>query len=396
MRETERQINIYKEKLPRMKERVGAALVMLLLAVVMTVSSSMAWLVLSSDPEVKGMNTTITANGNLEIALASGTTITPPSETAIGDGSLPLVERNITWGNLVNLGDPAYGLENIVLRPATLNRNALKESPLYAAGYGSDGRVDGLESDFAYVSYDSKSQEFMPNAVAYGVRAIASVTYGTTGAQETALSRLIDTADEKVRDTKLHLQMITDSPKIQKLLDIAAKYVEAQVEEKLGGSEPAVFISVDELEAISYLMDELITNAEKSADALAAIFNVQMFRKSGLSEEYLLENKFTGEYLLTAAWSDITAKLNLKNSASEYYVSPVKLSALQTLRNDYNTLKVDYVVVNDWAVNKRNDIIYQTVPGNESNPTISGYLTKIVDVGSVTVNGTAIATAKAQ
>lgn len=390
MRETERQINIYKEKLPRMKERVGAALVMLLLAVVMTVSSSMAWLVLSSDPEVKGMNTTITANGNLEIALASGTTITPPKDTAIGDGSLPLVERNITWGNLVNLGDSAYGLENIVLRPATLNRSSLKESPLDAAGYGSDGRVDVLENAFAYVSYDSESQEFMPNAVAYGVRAIASVTYGTTGAQETALSRLIDTADEKVRDAKLHLQTITDSPKIQKLLDIAAKYVEAQVEEKLGSSEPAVFISVDELEAISYLMDELITNAEKSADALAAIFNVQMFRKSGLSEEYLLENKFTGEYLLTAAWSDITAKLNLKNSASEYYVSPVKLSELQTLRNDYNTLKVDYVVVNDWAVNKRNDIIYQTVPGNESNPTISGYLTKIVDVGSVTVNGTAI------
>ena len=131
-----------------MRERVFAALSILIVALIMSVSATFAWFVLSENPEVKGMNTTIAANGNLEIALANGTAITEPADSEVGDSGKDLVVKNTTWGNLINLGDEAYGLEHIVLRPASLNQNSLLEQPLYGAGYGNDGRVETLVNNF--------------------------------------------------------------------------------------------------------------------------------------------------------------------------------------------------------------------------------------------------------
>lgn len=389
MRETERQINIYKEKLPRMKERVGAALVMLLLAVVMTVSSSMAWLVLSSDPEVKGMNTTITANGNLEIALASGKVIdgiTHPEETTIGDSALPLIERNITWGNLVNLGDPAYGLENIVLRPAALNKNKLIESPLYAAGYGSDGRVDGLESDFAYAYWNQDIFSADKNEVKYGVRAISSVTYGQAPGQNLALADAVKKAEESINKVQENYQNLATNDALQDLVGLMAAYVQAQIDEKLGsGGEPFVNISPEQIESIYYLMGELKNIIESSADALADIYNLEMLRRT--DAPYVAGNKFTGEYLLTAAQEEIQNKLSEKNAANETVVQPSMLEELWQLKTDYTTLIDDLAVIVTYR--GRDDVKYRNLNGS-TYPTIETYVNHIADVATCTINGTAI------
>ncbi len=383
MRETQRQIEKYKAQLPHMRERVVASLLLLVVAAVTMVSASFAWIVLSSNPEVKGMNTTITSNGNLEIALANGTTITQPADSEVGDGGKDLALKNITWGNLINLGDPIYGLENLVLRPATLNTNSLLEKPLYAAGYGTDGRVDTLESDFAYAYWNQ--DQFSADQVKYGVRAIASVEYGPAPGQNVALADAVKTAETAVNTASSGMQKLAKDAGLQDLVSLMGSYIQAQITEKLQGKEPIVNISVSQVDSIYLLMDKLQKNMEESADALAAIYNMEMLRRTEPS--YLATNKFTGEYLLTASQSEIQDKLKAKNGANEIIVQPSMLSYLWTLRADYNTLKSDLAVIATYV--GRDDVVYRNLDGS-TYPAIETYVNHIVDVGTCTINGTAI------
>ena len=111
MNETQRRIKAYKEALPGLRERVVAVALLLVMSAAMMTSASFAWLTISRRPEVTGVNTTVAANGNLEIALATGDGRTAPGESQVGDSSATegqsVVSANITWGNLVNLSDPS-------------------------------------------------------------------------------------------------------------------------------------------------------------------------------------------------------------------------------------------------------------------------------------------------
>ena len=149
-KETTARIEEYQSRLPRLKERVVATVSLLLVSVIMLTTASFAWITMSVNPEVADISTSIAANGNLEIALASGTlsSLTAPGSTQIGDANLPIVSGNLTWGNLVNLSDPAYGLSNIVLRPAGLNKDGLLGSPLYGAAYDESGKHNSYINSF--------------------------------------------------------------------------------------------------------------------------------------------------------------------------------------------------------------------------------------------------------
>ena len=386
MRETERRIQAYRAMLPRMRERVIAAISLLAVALTTMASATYAWLVLSQNPEVTGLQTTIAANGNLEIALANGETITIPANSQVGDGALELVQKNITWGNLVNLGDPAYGLEHIVLRPAALNTNSLLESPLYAASYGQDGRVEVLDSDFAYAYWDQDTFTADPAKFKYGVRAISSVTYGQAPGQNLALAEAVKTAENAINAASSDLQLLATHDSLQDLVGLMGAYVQAQIDEKLGGgSEPIVHVSVSQMDSIYYLTGELKGSVELSADALAAIFNMEMLRRS--DQAYVAENKFTGTYLLTATQAEIQNKLKAKNTANELIVQPSMLSYLWQLRTDYNTLVADLAVLETYV--GRDDVVYRNI-GGTTYPAIETYVNHIADVGSCTINGTAI------
>ena len=122
----------------------------------MIISASFAWLTLSSSPEVTNISTTIAANGSLEIALVQGDGTTYPT-SGRGDSSAvdnDLTRANITWGNLVNLSDPSYGMEGIALRPALLYTNDLLNRPLQGAVYGTDGRVSALNTNYTFAKWD--------------------------------------------------------------------------------------------------------------------------------------------------------------------------------------------------------------------------------------------------
>ena len=141
--ETQKRIEAYRELLPGLREKVTAVAFLLALSVIMLTSASYAWLTISRAPEVTAVSTNIAANGSLEIALATGDGKTAPGDSKVGDSSAAegqsIVNANKTWGNLINLNDPSYGLDKLVLRPAQLNTAALLTSPLYGADYDNDG-----------------------------------------------------------------------------------------------------------------------------------------------------------------------------------------------------------------------------------------------------------------
>lgn len=132
-----------------LRKKLFAAVAMLLVACVMTVSSTYAWFTLSTAPEVKGITTTVGANGNLEIALGNYNTVYEGGDPGSGENSSmykpgnTAQNANVTWGNLVDVTN-GYGLENITLFPTRLNVSAGKvanSAPLKFANYGADGRV---------------------------------------------------------------------------------------------------------------------------------------------------------------------------------------------------------------------------------------------------------------
>lgn len=180
-KDTRERIERYTQEIPHVKEKLFITGLGLLMATVMTVSASFAWIMLSVAPEVSSINTTLASNGSLEIALSNDKG-TDPEESDIDEQALPsdeLSATNVQWGNLVSLNDPSYGISDLTLRPAQLNTGALGTSPLWAASYGEDGRITGLGSKFVYAKYDPAQKQFMASAD-FGVRAISSYKTLTT------------------------------------------------------------------------------------------------------------------------------------------------------------------------------------------------------------------------
>ncbi|MBO5023888.1 MAG: hypothetical protein J6D11_06230 [Clostridia bacterium] len=154
-----------------------AAVAMLLVAFFMVISSSYAWFTLSTAPEVTGIYTAVGANGNLEIALWSETI----PDSTVNDSTKALVDRNLTWGNLIDLNHEAYGLSKVSLLPSRLNIGLsgtdyqVASLPLLTPTYGSDGRISTLTANTILATYDTQTQSFLQNDD-YGVRAIGTST----------------------------------------------------------------------------------------------------------------------------------------------------------------------------------------------------------------------------
>lgn len=164
------------------RNKLMASVSMLLVAGIMMVSSTYAWFTLSTAPEVKGITTNVGANGNLEITLLNNTSYASSADdlgivSAVGDSmeAKPVTQANATWGNLVTLSDPSYGLDSIVLNPAVLNVTKTQSDKitgglLMAPRYGSDGRVIGVDKETVTGTYGNGG--FTYDTAAAGVRAI--------------------------------------------------------------------------------------------------------------------------------------------------------------------------------------------------------------------------------
>ena len=160
------------------RKKLIAAVAMLLVASFMVASSSYAWFTLSTAPEVTGIQTTVGANGSLEIALLTGEGDDPLASTTSDGASDDVKEKNITWGNLVDLSDEAYGLQNVVLKPARLNADATSgtvgTSLLLVPVYGADGRISAMNDKTVSGVYKTSSKAFGTSGK--GVRGVGTTT----------------------------------------------------------------------------------------------------------------------------------------------------------------------------------------------------------------------------
>lgn len=172
------------------KKKLMGAVCMLLVASIMVVSSTYAWFTLSTAPEITGISTSVGANGNLEMALLNTDTYGDMTtiKSAVGDSSAvagkSVTESNITWGNLVNLDDQSYGLDQIKLMPAALSvqeagAGSYKVDLTTLLGtpvYGADGRVVDISGKTYTGTWNATADSWAYSAAKteYGVRAIGA------------------------------------------------------------------------------------------------------------------------------------------------------------------------------------------------------------------------------
>lgn len=286
MTETKRRIRALKKQLPAVKGKVAAMAVSLLLAVTMLTSVSFAWYTLSASPEAGNITTTVASNGNLEIALAgrydSAGNLLAPLASGIADSfaaeGANIMSSNLTWGNLINLSSN-YGIENLVLRPATLDiagSNAFLSSKIYNA----DGRVEDDLLDFGFTQWGVRDQlagtyDFLYKASQYyGVRAISSVTYPDgKGELEIKMSQL-DTLRKEVE--KAYADIYENEAYIATIQDIVQIYLDANIKNVLEDVPMATVDCTSFVEDLYNMLNDFNATAiHKYGDMLARMATIQ-------------------------------------------------------------------------------------------------------------------------
>lgn len=176
--------DLRKMKPHALKKKLMAAFSMLMIATIMMSTTTLAWFVLSTAPEVTGIETQVGANGSLEIALLNTETRADMSTIRAGLGGGSLQENKISangvWGNLIDLSYTEYGLGELTLLPARLdaslsgsNYSVDLNKLLAVPNYGYDGRIIELTHDTASAIYQEDGFLYS-GAQDYGVRAIGT------------------------------------------------------------------------------------------------------------------------------------------------------------------------------------------------------------------------------
>jgi len=278
------------------------------IAVSMLTTVSFAWLTLSANPEVSSVDTSIASNGNLEIALATGTTdnYAPPGESQVGDSGI-----NTTWGNLINLGSGDYGLENIVLRPALLNTSDLTGSPLHGPVYDETGRVEDMETSFGFARWNSEWSMF-ESTKDLGVRAITSMDLGDSGPTRQLYLDLTEVANANARYVNQYLALGGTQEYMDALASMMTGYMVENVLKPNNASladmvEDSELLNSD-LVQLAKMYEAVIDCFKSQASVYARLLNLQA-RVVGK------EISISGEEILAMEFSD--PKTNKDANASE-------------------------------------------------------------------------------
>lgn len=344
MTETQRRIRAYKKALPELRERVVAVALLLAMSASMLASASFAWLTLSMAPEISGVSTTLAANGNLEIALV-GPEGNEPEDSKVGDSVATdgqnVAAANLTWGNMVNLSDASYGLDNLTLRPAQLNTYALLTSPLYGAVYSQDGRIEKLSSNFRYTVWQPPKGELSGQfevSNAYGVRAISSTMVSAEGG-ELKLTQMMDAADSANANAQgLYLGITRKNDYMQSLATVMGIHLTAN----LNSSDPTV--DQKDLENLAEMYGILIEAYQEEAKALAELLNLQQLLKNGVDENYNIINydPYTAQRILAPAeLGDNEYKAAINSFVSDLKGKGFTITGLDTFLKDYRTVRND-------------------------------------------------------
>lgn len=364
-RETKRRIAYYQEALPDMKKKVGAAALMLMIAVIVSVTATYAWITLSVAPVVSSVNTTMSANGTLEIAL-SNPEGTEPEDMDIDESvtaSSDVTVSNLRWGNLVNLSDSSYGIDNLVLRPAQLNTAALKSSPLWGAVYGADGRISTLDSNYTYAKWSGT--QFVGAGNEFGVRAIASYTLGVSDETDAALGAVESVVTAAHNNVNTAYSQV--STKMSAMSPMITKYAQGKVDDT--PSDNILFTAL-EIKSAHDLYVAVYDTMVAQQDAYVALANLQLYK-----------NDSTLYTPLT--WAEIVEKranYNINDPSQTSKNGIVSLTGLnqfvtdlQTAQTDIATLKSYYEGLSDGSI------------ASVSWTQLSGIVSHLIDQGTMTM-----------
>ena len=268
------------------KKKLMGAICMLLVASIMVVSSTYAWFTLSTAPEITGISTSVGANGNLEMALLPTSGDISKITSAVGDSSAvdnkKLTESNITWGNLVDLKDESYGLDQIKLMPARANieGNAqdgytlnLTASPLKTASYGADGRVVDVSGTTETASKGTDGKFTPADEIAYGVRAV--------GASSNTSPRQIDFINAKANyqanhsDSKDFANMKARLGKAENLAALLA----------LKQAEGTTAVAQDKITLITDLLNDLNKDLDTIVEAYRYLIIARAANTASITDE---------------------------------------------------------------------------------------------------------------
>lgn len=274
------------------KKKLTAAIAMLLVATIMMVSSTYAWFTLSTAPEVTGITTSVGANGNLEMALLTKDTYnnTDAITSAVGDSSSAAtktaVTANVTWGNLVDLSDASYGLNNIKLLPSRLLAKngtiADLTGAIAVADYGNDGRVTTLNEGTVSGIYQVKSETdatkiFKVSTNEYGVRALG--TASGMSQQQLAYRNAQGYMATYTAQAKTYAQQSLNLYGSQ-LANIAVQHATAT-----GDSDTTTYTKAD-AEAINGMLDQLALSKKALEKALMYTVLAKVASKVGSADAY--------------------------------------------------------------------------------------------------------------
>ena len=179
------------------KKKIITAVIFSVVCLALLIYSSYAWLVISRAPSITGIETQIGANGNLEIALLSDDTYMDASKIKTKVGSAVTVEdrfiSNLTWGNLIDLTDESYGLQQIFMYPSRLNLSAggvnqgvLSGNMLTIPQFTADGRINNFQSNTVSAVYKNDAFTYYTEHQKFGVRGIGTISNMTV--QQSALA----------------------------------------------------------------------------------------------------------------------------------------------------------------------------------------------------------------
>lgn len=380
--ESNARVKEYTNRLPRLKERLTTAVILLLVGVIMLTTVSFAWLTLSQNPEATNILTSIASNGNLEIALASGSryTVTAPGASQVGDGNLPIVEGNLTWGNMVNLSDPSYGLGNLVLRPASLNVDDLLNEPLKAKGYDEAGRPINKDASFRYAKWiqtdvndqDSPWEFQLSNDL--GVRAISSTKMAASSGYTYNLQLRISAAkDANSAAETAYLNITknydivdqTEKPFLEALAAVMGAYMTARMNSDDQSLANATMVKED-MEALRDLFRAFGKVLELEREAMLKLANLQLF---------VIYNGDTTLYTEFATVDELVAKKDqLKSMGLQISGLTQNLSDSEKLMTNYDKL----VTICEKG----------TIKWGDDN--LSSIVNSLINVGTCTVNGTPV------
>ena len=390
MTETQKRIKAYKDALPGLKERVAAVALLMVMSFAMMTSASFAWLTISRQPEVTGVSTTVAANGNLEIALV-GEEGGQPEDSAVGDSSAAegksVVASNITWGNLVNLSDASYGLENLILRPAQLNTSSLLESPLYGAMYGDDGRITQLSSDFSYATWvpptpATNDKPALPGyfgvSDSYGVRAITSVKVDSSGA-DAIYQDLVSKAKAQNLLAATNYSNLGNTKKyMDSLANMMGLFMTASLNEgdsSLGNPT----CPMEDLQNLRDMYKDFLNCMNIEVDAMVHLINAQQFLMRGEGNY----TPYTREMLLATTEAELRNSLKTEKEVDGVMKTLYpQITGLNQFLTDRNTIAADYATLvnlcNTGGTLKWSDSGLDAIVGN------------LVNVGTCTLDDKAI------